>query len=128
MRVLWALPKAAPALLKHAAGYLELLVQDLSRAQHQAGARMLAFAILGISVFFLLLMLCFAVMASTWDTPYRVTAILSLAGFFMLVAIIAALYRGRVLRTQEPFLSALRKEWHEDREILERILSSENQE
>ncbi len=43
----------------------------------------------------------------------------------MLIAILAAWYRSKVARSQTPFLSDVRREWTEDRVILERMLSSE---
>jgi len=38
MRLLWSLPKAAPALLRHILGYVELAVQDLDQLQRDFGA------------------------------------------------------------------------------------------
>ena len=47
MRLLWSLPKAAPALLRHIVGYAELAGQDLEQTQRDLGARLLAAAIFG---------------------------------------------------------------------------------
>lgn len=127
MRVLWSLPKAAPVLLRHLAAYVELAGQDLARAQQEVTAQLVASAILAVSVLFAVLMGCLAVVAGTWDTPYRLAAIAWLGGGFLVLAVLAALYRSSVARAQSPLLSSVRREWQEDRVILERILSSEQE-
>ncbi|HEY3654778.1 MAG TPA: phage holin family protein [Steroidobacteraceae bacterium] len=125
MRLLWSLPKAAPALLRHMAAYAELAGQDLEQTQRDLSARLLAAAIVGMCVFFVILSGCLMLVAMTWDTPYRVSAIAWMGGAFLLVAIIAVIYRSKIVSRQAPFLGAVRREWHEDRAILERILSSD---
>jgi uncharacterized membrane protein YqjE len=125
MRLLWSLPKAAPALLRHIVGYAELAGQDLEQAQRDLGARVAAAVILGLSVFFVLLCGCLLVVALTWDTPHRVAAIIWMGGGFVVVAILAAAYRSSVRNAQGPFLSTVRREWKEDRVILDHILSSD---
>jgi uncharacterized membrane protein YqjE len=126
VRLLWSLPKAAPAILRHLVAYAELAGQDLERTQRDFGARLLASAIVGLCVFFVIFSGCLAVVALTWDTPYRVPAIAWMGGAFILVALIAALYRSRVIGAQSPFLGTVRREWAEDRVILERILSDQD--
>jgi uncharacterized membrane protein YqjE len=125
MRLLWSLPKAAPALLRHMAAYAELAGLDLERTQRDLSARLLAAALVGICVFFVILMACLVVVALTWDTSYRVAAIAWMGAGFIVVAIIAASYRSKLVKAQPPFLGTVRREWQEDRVILERILSSE---
>jgi uncharacterized membrane protein YqjE len=125
MRLLWSLPKAAPALLRHMAAYAELAGQDLEDMQRGYGARLFAAAIVGLCVFFVMLSGCLVVVALTWDTPYRVTAVAWMGGVFLLIAVIAAVYRAQVVSAQAPFLSGVRREWREDRVILERILASD---
>ncbi len=68
---------------------------------------------------------CLLVIACTWDTHYRVAAIAWMGGGFLIVAVASALYRSKLARSQAPFLSSVRREWREDRVILERMLSSE---
>ena len=127
MRLLWSLPKAAPALLRHVLGYVELAVQDVDQLQRDFGARLLAAVIVGICVFFLLLTGCLLVVALTWDTPHRVAAIVWMGVAFLVIAVIAVAYRFQVLSAQPPFLATVRREWHEDRVILDRILSPEEE-
>ena len=123
MRLLWSLPKAAPALLRHMVAYAELVVQDIERMQRDFGARMVAGAIVGASIFFVMMSSCILVVALTWDTPHRVAAVLWMGGAFLLVAAVALAYRSQVLNSQAPFLGTVRREWSQDRVILDHILS-----
>jgi uncharacterized membrane protein YqjE len=125
MRLLWLLPKAAPALLRHLAAYVDLAVQELDQFQRDFGARLVAAAVVGLSVFFVVLSGCLVVVALTWDTPYRVAAMAWMGGGFLVIAVIAAAYGLQVVNRQAPFLGTLRREWQADRVILERILSSD---
>jgi len=127
MRLLWSLPKAAPALLRHVLAYVELAVQDLDQLQRDFGARLLAAVIVAICVFFLLLTGCLLVVAMTWDTPHRVSAIVWMGVAFLTVGVIAVAYRFRVLSSQQPFLATVRREWREDRVILDHILSPDEE-
>jgi uncharacterized membrane protein YqjE len=86
VRLLWSLPKAAPALLRHLAAYVDLASLDLARTCREITAEFLASAIVAICVLFAILMGCLAVVALTWDTPYRVTAIAWMGGGFLVVA------------------------------------------
>jgi uncharacterized membrane protein YqjE len=119
------LPKAAPALLRHMAAYAELASLELARAQREWAANFAALVVVAISLFFAVLMGCAVVIAFTWDTPNRLAAIAWMGGGFLVIAVIALIYRSNTLRGQAPFLASVRQEWQEDRVILERILSDE---
>jgi uncharacterized membrane protein YqjE len=125
VRALWSLPKAAPALLRHIGAYIELAGLDLERAQREITAQVVAVAIVAICVLFAVFLTCLGVIAYAWDTPYRVAVIAWMAGGFLVVAIGAAVYRSRAARARSPLLSDVRRAWQEDRVILERILSSD---
>ena len=127
MRLLWLLPKAAPVLLRHLVGYVDLVSLDLGRAQRELVAELVISAILAIFALFALLMGCLAVVAYTWDTPYRMTAIAWMGGGFLIAAIVAAGYRIKAVRAKSEFLGSVRREWHADRALLDRILSSEGE-
>jgi uncharacterized membrane protein YqjE len=127
VRALWSLPKAAPALLRHLAAYVELAALDFARAQREVTAQLAALAVMAICALFALLLACVGVIAYTWDTPYRVVVIAWMAGAFVFGAVVAALYRSKLARTRSPFLADVQREWQEDRVILERILSSDNE-
>jgi uncharacterized membrane protein YqjE len=123
--MLWSLPKAAPALLRHVAAYVELVSLDLARAQREITTELLALAVVAICGLFAVFMGCLAVVAYTWDTPYRVAAIAWMGGGFVVVAIAAAVSRANVARAKSQFLASVRQEWQQDRILLERILSSD---
>jgi uncharacterized membrane protein YqjE len=123
--MLWLLPKAAPALLRHLAAYIDLASLDLARAYRETAAELLAVAIIVIGALFAVFMGCLAVVAFTWDTPYRMSAIAWMGGGFSCVAVAAAVYRSRIVRAKSRFLDSVRREWQEDRVLLDRILSSE---
>jgi len=127
VRLLWLLPKAAPALLRHLVGYIDLVSLDLGRAQREWVAELVISAILAICALFALLMGCLAVVAYTWDTPYRMIAIAWMGGGFLVAAIVAAGYRIKVVRAKSEFLGSVRREWHADRALLDRILTSEEE-
>jgi len=63
VRLLWSLPKAAPALLRHLAAYADLASLDLARARREFAAELLGSAIAAISGLFALFMGCLAVVA-----------------------------------------------------------------
>lgn len=124
MRLLWLLPKAAPALLRHLVAYVDLAGLELAKAQREISSEFLATAIVAVCGLFAVFMGCLAVVAYTWDTPYRLTAIACMAGIFLAAAIAAAIYRYNVVRSRSEFLATVRQEWHQDRVVLENILSS----
>jgi uncharacterized membrane protein YqjE len=126
LRALWSLPKAAPALLRHIAAYVDLAGLDLARTQREVTAQLVACVVLAVCLLFAVLLACLGVVAYTWDTPYRVAAIAWMSGGFLVVAIAAAIYWVGVSRARSPLLSDVRREWQEDRVILERILSDED--
>jgi uncharacterized membrane protein YqjE len=121
--MLWSLPKAAPALLRHIAAYVDLASLDLAGTCREIAAEFVASAVLAVCGLFAVLMGCLIVVALTWDTPYRVAAIAWMGGGFLLLGILAAVYRSSIVRAKSPLLACVRREWQEDRVILERILS-----
>jgi uncharacterized membrane protein YqjE len=126
MRVLWSLPKAAPALLRHLGAYVELVTLDLERAKRDAVTGIIASVVVLVCLLFAILMGCAAVIAVTWDTPHRLAAIAWMGGGFLALAIIAMIYRSKSAAGEAPFLDTVRREWKEDSVILERILADED--
>ena len=127
MRVLWLLPKAAPALLRHIGAYLELLALDLEQSKRDLTINILASVVAGVCVFFAVLMGCVVIVALTWDTPYRVPAVAWTGGAFLAVAVLALIYRSKVMKDQQPFLASVKREWQEDVVVLESILAEPEQ-
>jgi uncharacterized membrane protein YqjE len=127
MRLLWSLPKAAPALLRHLAAYVDLAGLDLAKAQGEIAAQLLAWIVVAVCALFAVLMGCLLVVAYTWDTPHRVAAIAWMGGGFLFIGAAAAAYRAKAARARTPFFASVRREWQEDRVLLERILSSDQE-
>ena len=125
MRALWSLPKAAPALLRHLAAYVELVALDIARAQREITTQLITVVIMGVCVLLALLFACVGAIAYTWDTPYRVATIAWMSGGFLVIAIIAGVMSANRAKARSPFLADVQREWQEDRVLLERILSSD---
>jgi uncharacterized membrane protein YqjE len=111
--------------MRHIGAYIDLAGLDLARTQREITAQVVALAIIAICVLFAIFLACLGIVAYFWDTPYRLPAIAWMAGGFLVVAIGAAIYRARAARARSPLLSDVRREWQEDRIILEKILSSD---
>lgn len=125
MRRLWSLPKAAPALMRHIGAYVDLAGLDLAKAQREITAQVVALAIAAVCGLFAAFMACLGVIAYTWDTPYRHAAIAWMCGGFLAVAVGAVIYRSSLARKRTALFTDIRREWQEDRIILERFLSSD---
>jgi uncharacterized membrane protein YqjE len=104
-------------------GYLELAGQDLAQLQRELGARLVAIAMLALCSFFVILCGCLLVVALTWDTPHRVSAIAWMGGAFLVAAVVAAVHHANLRNAQTPILASVRQEWQEDRVIVEQLLS-----
>jgi uncharacterized membrane protein YqjE len=126
MRVLWSLPKAAPALLRHLGAYVELAAYDLEQAKRDAVSAIVVSVIVGVALLFAILMGCAAVIAVTWDTPHCLSAIAWMGGAFVALAVIAMIYRSKTAAGQAPFLDSVRREWKQDSVILERIIADDD--
>jgi uncharacterized membrane protein YqjE len=127
MRVLWLLPKAAPALLRHLGAYIELIAFDLERSRRDLVANALVSMVAGVCIFFAVLMGCVVIIALTWDTPYRVAAVAWTGGTFLTVAVIALIVRSKMMKEQRLFLASVKREWQEDVVVLENILAENEQ-
>jgi uncharacterized membrane protein YqjE len=119
---LLSLQRAAPVLLRHLSAYAELAEQDLAASKAELVTRARSALILGVSAVFALVMLCACVIAATWDTPYRLTAVVSLAALFVIVASAAAIRLARS-PAQRAFAS-VRREWKQDRELIEQLVTN----
>src|SRR5258708_18897211 len=125
VRLLWLLPKVAPALLRHVVAYADLAGLDLAAAQRQIAAQVVTYAIVLICGLFALFMGCLAVVACTWDTHHRVSAIAWMGGGFLLLAIGAAVYGIRAARSRSEFLASVRRQWREDHALLDHLAPSD---
>jgi uncharacterized membrane protein YqjE len=127
VRVLWLLPKAAPALLRHIGAYIELVALELDQSRRDLTVNIVAAVVAGVCVFFAVLMGCVVIVALTWDTPYRVPAVAWTGGAFLVIAVLALIYRSKAMKDQPPFLAAVKREWQEDVVVLESILAEPEQ-
>jgi uncharacterized membrane protein YqjE len=127
MRVLWLLPKAAPALLRHIGAYVELAAFDLEQSRRDLTANAIVLVVAGVCVFFAVLMGCVVIVALTWDTSYRVAAVAWTGGAFLTVAILALIYQSKAMKEQKPFLDSVKREWQEDVVVLESIVAEHEQ-
>lgn len=123
---LLSLQRAAPVLLRHLSAYAELAGQDLAASKIDFVARARSALILAVSAVFALVMLCVCVIAATWDTPYRLPAVASLAGLFVLIAAVAAI---RLARSPAPrAFAGVRREWKQDRALVEQLVTNSAEE
>ena len=100
---------------------------ELEQSRRDLTVNMLASVIAGVCVFFAVLMGCVVIVALTWDTPYRVPAVAWTGGAFLTAAVLALIYRSKVMKDQQPFLDSVKREWQEDVVVLESILAEPEQ-
>jgi uncharacterized membrane protein YqjE len=125
MSAWWSLPQAAPVLLRHLLAYAELAEQDLANYSRRMKAQLIAIAIAAVTGFFAVAMVCVAVVAANWDTPNRMQAVYWLLGGFAAVTVICVLIARSRAVVDTAVFSSVKREWSEDRVILERILAAE---
>jgi uncharacterized membrane protein YqjE len=125
MSAWWSLPQAAPVLLRHLLAYAELAEQDLANYSRRMKAQLIAIAISAVTGFFAVAMVCVAVVAANWDTPNRMQAVYWLLGGFAAVTVICVLIARSRAVVDTAVFSSVKREWSEDRVILERILAAE---
>lgn len=118
---LWALPKAAPVLLRHVAAYIELVSVDLARSSRELSARIVASVIVAICGLFSMMLVCLLVVAFTWDTPYRIHAVACMLAVFVIATIIALNKSKSSASTHAAFLADAKKQWLEDKALWERL-------
>lgn len=121
-RAIGMLQKAVPIILRHLDAYVELAEGDWRTAKQNAVHSMRLLAVMVGSGFFALLLCCGVVVALTWDGPYRVAAIASMAGLFAVALTVSGILYAK--REREIFPS-VRREWSRDRELVQELLSGD---
>jgi len=111
--------------MRHIGAYIDLAGLELARAQRDMTAQVVMWAIVAVCGLFAVFMACLGVIAYTWDTAYRVAAIAWMCGGFLVISIGALIYGFRLARQRSALFTDVRREWQEDRVILERVLSSD---
>jgi uncharacterized membrane protein YqjE len=116
--VLDTLRRLGPALLRHAAGYGQLIGAEAGAVVRSLKRRLM----LGLAAFFVAwLSVSLAVVwlvAAVWDSPYRMWLIGGLSIALAVTAIVLARVMGRA--EDEPF-RRVRAEWAADRELLRQV-------
>ncbi len=123
--LLWSLPKAAPILARQAAAYLELAAEDLARAKRALTTQLMVAGVVALSALIVVIMACLAIVAATWDTPYRLTAIASMGGGALVIGALALWYGARVTAGRSELFSLVRHEWQKDRVIVNQVVEPE---
>jgi uncharacterized membrane protein YqjE len=118
--VLEALPRLAPALLRHFAAYVELVADETGDALRQWRRQAIGLAVIAFAGAMALLMGCVWVIAANWDGPHRGTAPALLCVIFVLVALAAWIWLRSASVAPAPF-SRLRAELQEDRELVAQL-------
>jgi len=122
LRALRSLQQAIPILLRHLGAYLELAEQDMAATKAEAVARLRLIIVFSVSGFFTILMACILVIALTWDGDNRVFAIIFMGCIFTALTAASGLYLAQ-LHASKPF-DAVRREWRQDRELINRLLDN----
>jgi len=103
VRLLWLLPKAAPALLRHLVAYVDLAGLELAKLSEKFLRNSLqppSSPSAPLCCFYG----CLAVVAYTWDTPYRVNGHRLHGGCVLAAALQRAVYRYNVVGRGRNFL------------------------
>lgn len=121
------LPRVAPVLLRHLGAYAELLAQDLARSRAGLARRLSVMLVAAFGLAGAVVMLCVAIVAESWDTIYRMTAVYSLLAFFVGLSGLAAAYAARLQSRQPHLFAGLEREWQLDRVLVARVLSDHDE-
>lgn len=101
--------------------YLELLRIEIDIQRHDVSVRLLSLA---ASLFFVLMagfFLGLAVIVTYWDSSYRIAAAWSVAGVYMLLALLA-FWRARQHLAAPPMFATLKQEMQDDVKMLKDLL------
>jgi uncharacterized membrane protein YqjE len=125
--LLHALPRIAPLLVRHVIGYADLAGEELDGIALRLRRRAIAAATCALAAFISVLLGCVLVIALAWETPYRYWVIAGLAVAFCGTALIAGATVRRERREGGRLFGRLREEWSQDRQALQQIMASRNE-
>jgi uncharacterized membrane protein YqjE len=118
------LSTAASLAVRHAGAYVDLIQSDLDLSSRVLRARVIAALSVALALQLAVALGCVWIIAAAWDTSFRIPAIASLLGVFLLVAG-AAWWKFRALSASAPpVLSQTISEWAKDRRLLEELLAA----
>ncbi|OTP80114.1 hypothetical protein PAMC26510_03910 [Caballeronia sordidicola] len=78
--------------------YSELLSVELAATKQKLVSEVIAMVALAVGVLFTLSFLCFAIIATAWQTPYFLVVVWAIAGVWLAISIAAYV----VMRTRDP--------------------------
>lgn len=111
-------PRLALAVFRHLVAYGELLYEEGGAVARRLRRSLIGFAIAAVTGFIALELGCLWIIAATWNSPNRLTAVGALCIGFALLAIISTVYAINVQSAGgRPFARA-REEWQADMEEL----------
>lgn len=80
------------------ADYSALFLVELAQTKARVMRELIAMVALAVGVLFTLSFLCFAVIATAWQTPYFLAVVWGVAAFWLLISVAAFL----IVRAQKP--------------------------
>jgi hypothetical protein len=110
---------AAPLLARHAGAYGELIADDVHRSSQAFAQRLWVGVALAMAVLVAVLLSCTWLIARSWDSPGRLETIGALAGFFILVSLLAGVILYVLQTRPMPLLHQTRQEWNKDRLLMD---------
>ena len=111
--------RAAPLLARHASAYGDLIAHDGLTAWQAFARRLWVGVVLAMATLMAILLSCAWLIARAWDSPDRLGVIGALAGFFLLVSLIAGIVLYVLQTRPMPLLHQTRQEWDKDRLLIE---------
>jgi len=121
----WPLSRLIPAALRHLDAYAEIAGEDARDAVAVLIGRTLVALLATAAAMISALMICAWILALTWDGPWRVWTAAGLAIAFAAAAAGIAIHLLRRRTGPRSLLfSRVRREWHRDRDLFERVLES----
>jgi uncharacterized membrane protein YqjE len=110
---------AAPLLARHAGAYGELIADEVLRASQAFAQRLWVGVALAMAALVAVLLSCTLLIARSWDSPGRLETIGALAGFFILVSLLAGVILYVLQTRPMRLLHQTQQEWNKDRLVME---------
>jgi uncharacterized membrane protein YqjE len=110
---------AAPLLAQHAGAYGELIAEDMLRTSRAFAQRLWVGIALAMAALVAILLSCAWLIARSWDSPDRLETIGALAGFFLLLSLLAGVILYVLQTRPMRVLHQTLQEWNKDRLLME---------
>jgi uncharacterized membrane protein YqjE len=114
-----ALPRLAPAVLRHLLAYADLLCEETGDALRQLRRRAIGLVVTVVAGAMALMLGCLWIIAANWDGPHRLMAVGALCVGFLIAGVIAwIMSQPQVIPGKPQPFERLRAEWTEDSKLL----------